>query len=307
MAQIITLDEVRTLLQIDSTDTTKDDAILMLIPVVQDIIITHCKNDFETVGVEVKNKRTISFTNKDSSDETSAYMEDGGANFEEFEEYLTDNSITATTIAIPTTSTITDTAGGFDGIIEKGDIIEIKDSASSDGSYTVKSITTAAGTDTITISETGTLTTEIAGESITITKGVNIRIKGSKYNDGLINFITYTSTIKLIMRSDIRLVTEPAQNVISVSIITGTSFPEGIKLPTANLIGYHLDRKDKSIKSEKIGDYSVTFTENKSMKELMTEFKPWRRSKFKIYATKGYADPDPDELQIYDTNPREVD
>ncbi len=305
MPAIITIDEVKTLLQIADTETTKITTAESLIPIIQDTVIEHCDNTFETVGVSLKNRRAISFTNKDSSDATDAYITDNSFTFEEFEAYLTANSTIASTIAIATTSTITDTGAGFDGKFAKGDIIQLIDTASSDGIYTVKSVTTTGGTDTITIDETATLTTESAGTEITITKGVDIRITGSKYNDGLKNFVTFVSNSKLTMRSDLRLVTESINSLVSIDIITGITFPIGIKLPVANLIGYHLSKKDKGISAEKIGDYSVTYS-TAGEKEIMKAFKPWCKKRIRIFATSGMADKDYSNIDLLDTNFPEV-
>ena len=254
---IITLSEVRSLLQIASSDNTKDENIKVLIPIMQNYVIKKCHNEFEVTGGEIAQKETIAFVHDD--DDTPEITDDGLHFLDEgFDTYIATNSVTGTGIAFvdggASKDTITDTGNGFISAgFKKGMKFAVLDSESNDGVYTALAV--VAGTITV---ATGTLTAETAGESITVTHGIDIRVDGSFRNDGLYK-AKKASTGKLYLFDDAVVVDEKKGSIVSLIIITGVDFPEGIKLPVAKLIGYSLSQKSVGIKSEKIGDYSVSF------------------------------------------------
>jgi len=279
---IITLSEVRSLLQIASSDNTKDEFIKVLIPIIQNYVIKKCHNTFEVTGAQIAQKTTIAFVHDD--DDTPEITDDGLYILDEgFDTYIAANSVTGTGIAFvdggTSEDTITDTGSGFIAAgFKKGMKFAVLDSESNDGVYTILAI--VAGTISV---ATGSLTTETAGDSITVTYGIDVRVEGSFRNDGLYK-VKKATTSKLYLFDNEIIVDELRGRIISLIIITGTTFPEGIKLPVAKLIGYSLAQKNVGVKSEKIGDYSVTFNTDYP-ESLMRDLEPWTTNTITIATT----------------------
>ena len=287
--EIILLSEVRSLLQISSSDSSKDENIKVLIPIIQDFVMNWCNNDFEVKGVSLPYKRTIHFKNDnvdtpEINDDNMRFIDEG------FGVVLTANSVTGTGIAFvdggASEDSITDTGNGFvTAGIKRGMKVAVLDSTSNDGIYLITSVT--AGTITV---ATGSFTAELAGESITVTRGIEVRIDGSARNDGL--FMVKKITVgRLYLFDDEILIDEKRGEVISVSVITGTVFPMGIKLAVSKLIGYKLSQKDPGIKSEKLSDYSVTFNTGYP-ESLLTELEPWKLNEIKLSTTGDRVEPE---------------
>jgi len=279
---IITLSEVRSLLQIESTDNSKDENIKVLIPLVQDWIKEYCNNNFEVKGVSIPYSKVIHFENDDVDtpeihDDNLRFADEG------FQVALTANSVTGTGIAFvdggASKDSVTDTGNGFLAAgFKKGMKFAVLGSASNDGIYTALSVT--AGVITV---ATGSFTAEEAGENITITHGIDVRIDGSKRNDGLYKVKKVTSG-RLYLFDDEILIDEKKGSLVSISIITGTKFPDGLKMPVAKLIGYSLSQKDAGIESEKLGDYSVKFRTDYP-ESLLRDLEPWKLGTISISTT----------------------
>ena len=297
--QIILLSEVRSILQILSSDTSRDSNIETLIPIIQAFVIEYCENNFEKVGHSLKEATTISFENEDGTwieDYRSAFLDN------HFDDDIEENSVTSISIAFIDGGAGEDsiTVPATDGFIatgfKKSEKISVLDSASNDGFYTICSVSTDDTTDTIKVA-TGSLIAELAGESITVTTGINVRVNGSKRNDGKYN-VKKVAGNKLTLRDDEILIEESVENNIKLEVITGMDFPEGIKLPVAKLIGYELERKGKGLKSEKLGDYSVTFSGDYP-ESLKKELDTWVLNDIHLATT---YDDIVDEEEYLDTN-----
>lgn len=279
---IIVLREVRSLLQIASSDSSKDENIKILIPIIQDWVREYCNNTFEVIGTSLQDKKTISFEHDDEDDPE---IRDDGVNFldEGFDNYLTSNSVTGTGIAFvdggASEDSITDTGSGFvNKGFKKGMKFAVLDSDDNDGIYTVTSV--VAGTITVI---TGSFTAETAGETITVTRGISVRVEGSLRNDGKYKVKKITGG-KLYLFDNEIIVDEKKKRIITLTIITEIKYPQGIKLPIAKLIGYSLSQKDPGIESEKLGDYSVKFRTDYP-ESLMEELSPWNLNTIELFTT----------------------
>lgn len=90
------------------------------------------------------------------------------------------------------------------------------------------------------------------------TSGLEIKVKGSKFNDNYYKIDSLTDGVLNLSSFD-TLTTEPAHNLFTV-LITVVQFPKGIKLPVSKLIDFHLDKqKTSNVSSESLGDHSVSY------------------------------------------------
>lgn len=93
--------------------------------------------------------------------------------------------------------------------------------------------------------------------------GTHIRVKGSKNNDG-IYFVDTVEAGKLTLSNLDELNPESEDRNVLVEI-TLVKFPRGLKLTTANMINYQIQQQTtKSISSESLGDYSVSYKNTNS-------------------------------------------
>jgi hypothetical protein len=94
--------------------------------------------------------------------------------------------------------------------------------------------------------------------AIGFTSGLDIKVKGSKFNDNYYTIDSLTDGVLNLSSSD-TLINEPANNLFTI-LITVVQFPRGIELPVSKLIGFHLDKKKTSnVASESLGDHSISY------------------------------------------------
>lgn len=111
--------------------------------------------------------------------------------------------------------------------------------------------------------------------------GDNIYIKGTRKNDGFYDIKTITDTI--ITVGDLySLVNETSSENYLIWIFL-VDWPKALKMTAAQMIEYDILRKyntDKSITSEKIGDYAVTFDKDSQgmayPKQIMDDLNNYR-------------------------------
>lgn len=106
--------------------------------------------------------------------------------------------------------------------------------------------------------------------------GIDIKVKGSKFNDNYYTIDSITDGVLSLSSSDI-LINEPAHNLFTI-LITVVQFPKGIKLPVAKLIEFHLDKKKTSnVSSESLGDHSISYQASGSYpKHLLDDLAQYR-------------------------------
>jgi len=105
--------------------------------------------------------------------------------------------------------------------------------------------------DTITDSGSGFLDASFAAE-------MDVYVEDSLYNDGLYNVDTVVAGT-LTLDSTESVVTEAAGENI---LITRIKWPKGLLMIVAQIIWQNITRaQNKDVKSERIGDYSVTYTD----------------------------------------------
>lgn len=122
-----------------------------------------------------------------------------------------------------------------------------------------------------------------ADNSITITDfddefiaGDYIRIYESARNNGYALIDSIDST-KLVV-SGIEIIDETVDSNI---IIFRSSYPKSLKLPVSKMLNFLIKNQDPFVKSEKIDDYSVSFSDQKMIegfpKNIMSSFSRFRK------------------------------
>lgn len=105
------------------------------------------------------------------------------------------------------------------------------------------------------------------------TSATDIHVVGSRDNDGIYQ-VDSVAAGALTLTID-ELVTETADQFIQVWRM---SFPRGIQDAVAKAIGLDITKRDPSLKSFRLADYSETYDGNgRYPKELLTKFDPWKK------------------------------
>lgn len=112
---------------------------------------------------------------------------------------------------------------------------------------------------------------------------MDIRVKGSLYNDGVYHLDGVTAD-ELTLSADDSLTDEDYEAKVTITMV---KYPKGIKLPVAKLIGEDLKNtfstKEKVI-SEQVGNTNFNYGGSKVRgeypAELLAGLKPWKRIAF---------------------------
>ena len=122
------------------------------------------------------------------------------------------------------------------------------------------------------------------------TDGIDVHVENSEDNDGIYYVDTVTAGT-LTLDSAEELIVEDAGYAIT---ITRVKFPKGLRLPTAQLIGYLMQKeKMNGISSKSLADYNVTFDGSSGNKiggfpaGLLADFASYRKI-YKSMPTKNY-------------------
>lgn len=114
-------------------------------------------------------------------------------------------------------------------------------------------------------------------------EGMDIRVKGSLYNDGVYHIDTISAG-EIELSADDSLTDEDYEAKVSLSMV---KFPKGIKLPIAKLIGEDLKNTfstQEKVISEQVGNTNFSYGGSKVKgeypAELLAGLKPWKRITF---------------------------
>lgn len=99
----------------------------------------------------------------------------------------------------------------------------------------------------------------------------DMKITGSKYNDGVYNVATVTDGT-LTLATGETLTDEAAENWVRISRV---KFPTGIQYEVSMLIKWMMAKEGKLVNSESVSGYSATF---KTESEIMKPFNRYRKA-----------------------------
>lgn len=112
-----------------------------------------------------------------------------------------------------------------------------------------------------------------------LSAAVNIRVDGSKYNDG---YYTVSSVADGAIVVSETFTTETAENTVTINQV---NFPEGLKIVFAQMCWYSANSaKDTGVISEALGGYSVTYDKTAGMggypKSISDGLKPYTIARY---------------------------
>ncbi len=115
---------------------------------------------------------------------------------------------------------------------------------------------------------------------------IHVRVSGSVLNDGIYE-VEAVDADALTISADIPLTDEPSGAVVK---LTAVKFPEGIKLPVAQLIGYNLEKqRHRGLASERLADWSANY-ESDYPKALLSGLNQYRKLNDGQKPASGYYD-----------------
>jgi hypothetical protein len=108
--------------------------------------------------------------------------------------------------------------------------------------------------------------------------GLDVRVIGSYYNDGLYEIKTVAGDkLTLTFENAIGETLTDESPIDSFVTIRKVNYPKGLKVPTARLIQYLLNKEGlKGVKSESLVSYSVTYAEE-IPKEILGMFNKYKK------------------------------
>lgn len=118
-----------------------------------------------------------------------------------------------------------------------------------------------------------------------------VDISGSKYNDGVYSVVT-SEAGTLTLHDGTSLVTEAAGSTVT---ITAVNIPKGMEMPLSKLIKFDMAKRDPSIRSRSLADFSESYAgDGNYPPALMEAFQDWRNEKIiaKSFQTENSSDAD---------------